>query len=301
MSGGGEASPLLSIGLTVFNGGHDIALAIQSIVDQSFADWELILVDDGSTDGTVEHLRQLTDPRIRLIVDGHNRGLAARLNESIGLARGLYFARMDHDDFAHPNRLQAQLDYLATHQDTDLVATRCVSMFDDERVIGELPFAATHAEICGRPWLGFHMPHPSWMGKTEWFRRHLYAQPAPYACEDQELLLRASETSRYHALSEPLLAYRVRKKVGLGKLFRTRLALMRVQAAAFARHGELAYLLLCLVAFVARSASDLLREIAPAIRSDMRALSVAEAAEWNGMIDSCRRRAEQAVDRQWGR
>lgn len=292
-----DTAPLVSIALPVFNGGRDILPAVQSIVSQSFADWELILIDDGSTDGTLVRLRTLADPRIRVVADGANRGLAARLNEAIQLARGAYFARMDHDDFAHPHRLQLQVDYLQSHADVDLLATRCFSMSEDERIIGEVPFAATHAEICRRPWLGFYMAHPTWMGRTEWFRKHRYAEPSPYCCEDQELLLRAFDSSRYHALSAPLLAYRVRSHVGVRKLGRTRLALTRVQVARFSATRRFGFVLLSCVAFALRAFSDLLRGAIPALRSDVRPTATGQEAEWEEMISANRRRAKSLAGR----
>lgn len=288
-----DTAPLVSIALPVFNGGQDVLPAVQSIISQSFTDWELILIDDGSTDDTLSMLSRLADPRIRIVADGANRGLAARLNEAIRLARGPYFARMDHDDFAHPQRLQLQVDYLRSHAEVDLLATRCFSMSEGERIVGEVRFAATHAEICRRPWLGFYMAHPTWMGRTDWFRKHLYAEPGPYCCEDQELLLRAYDSSRYHALSSPLLAYRVRGRVGIGKLGRTRLALVRVQVARFVATGRIGFVLLSLAAFALRAISDLFRGAMPFLRSDVRPTALGQEAEWEELISANRRQAKR--------
>jgi len=285
-------APVVSIALAVLNGGHDVLPAIQSLLDQSFANWELIVLDDGSTDGTPEALRRLTDPRIRIVVDGLNRGLSARLNQAICLARGRYFARMDHDDVAHPDRLARQVAFLDVNQDVDILATRCLAMSENETIVGEVPFAETHAEICRRPWLGFYMAHPTWMGRTDWFRRHLYADPGPYCCEDQELLLRAHTTSRFHALPQHLMAYRVRDRVSLGRLFRTRLALVRVQAAYFFADRQRVSVLLALAAFALRSALDVVRQLQPRLRSDIRASDPSNWSWWEEMIAANRIRAE---------
>lgn len=288
-------APAVSIAMPVYNGGRELRLAVRSILDQTFADWELIIVDDGSTDGAVAALADLTDPRIRVVADGQNRGLAARLNEVIDLARAPLIARMDHDDIAHPERLARQLEFLSAHPAVDLLGTRCLSMSEDEKILGELPFAETHADICRRPWLGFHLAHPSWMGRTDWFRRHHYAEPAPYCCEDQELLLRASATSRYHALPEPLLAYRVRTKVPFRKLYRTRAALAGVQLRHFAalqRPGDAA---LAVVVLLARAASDLVRELLPHLRSDVRPPRDGSAVAWRSIIASTKGRGEERL------
>jgi glycosyltransferase involved in cell wall biosynthesis len=100
---------------------------------------------------------------VRVIQDGTNRGLAARLNQGIDLARGTYLARMDQDDIAYPGRLEAQVRFLKEHPDIDLVATRALLFRNDGAVIGLSPFRRTHEEICATPWRGFFLPHPTWM------------------------------------------------------------------------------------------------------------------------------------------
>ncbi|WEK03792.1 MAG: glycosyltransferase family 2 protein [Candidatus Devosia phytovorans] len=252
------SAPLVTIAMPVFNGGLYVAAAVRSIVAQSFADWELLIIDDGSTDGALGRLSELADYRIRLIRDGRNLGLAARLNQAIEQARGRYFARMDHDDVAHPERLHHQLLYMEGNPAVDLLGTKCVAISEDYEILGEFPFSATHAEICRRPWLGFYLAHPTWLGRTDWFRRHRYAQPAPFRCEDQELLLRAHANSTYHALATPLLAYRVRNRVELRSLLRTRMTLSGVQCHYFWGRGQILAAATAVAAALARMAKDVL-------------------------------------------
>lgn len=273
----------VTVAMPVYNGGRELHLAVQSILDQSFTDWELVIVDDGSTDDAVSELASLAEPRIRIFADGQNRGLAARLNQIIGLSRAPLIARMDHDDIAHPERLARQVEFLAAHPEIDLLGTRCLSMSETERIIGELPFAETHADICHRPWLGFYLAHPSWMGRAAWFRRHAYANPAPYCCEDQELLLRASARSHFHALPDALLAYRVRAKVPFRKLFRTRAAMARAQLGYFASHQRYGDAVLAVAAFLARTSSDVGREVFPRLRSDIRS-EQGKTEDWDAVI-----------------
>ena len=90
--------PLVSIALTVLNAEKTLAVAIRSICDQTFEDWELIVLDDGSTDSSLSIAGRFGDPRIKVFSDGRNRGIAARLNQAMDLCRGEYFARMDADD-----------------------------------------------------------------------------------------------------------------------------------------------------------------------------------------------------------
>ena len=81
--------PKITVAMPVFNGGEFLRPAVLSIVKQTFSDWELLIIDDGSTDGSLETIQDIQDARIRVIKDGLNKGLAARLNEAIDLARGV--------------------------------------------------------------------------------------------------------------------------------------------------------------------------------------------------------------------
>ncbi|WP_287758377.1 glycosyltransferase family A protein [Burkholderia sp.] len=200
--------PRVTVALPMFNAQRTIRSAIGSILAQTMPDFELLLIDDGSTDCTLQHAGAFDDRRVRLVAGGTNKGLAARLNESIAMARGEYFARMDADDLAYPDRLKYQLAFLESNPQIDLVGTRALVFDDAGGVIGLFPWRQTHAAICARPWNGFYLPHPTWMGRTAWFRLHRYAIPEPVRSEDQELLLRAFVDSRFACLPQVLLGYR---------------------------------------------------------------------------------------------
>jgi len=257
----GREDPLVTVAMSVLNGGEYLQLAVRSIVEQTFNDWELLILDDGSTDGAIEQLNYLKDPRIIVIRDGLNKGLSARLNQAINRARGRYFARMDHDDVCHPERFAVQLDYLEAHLQVDLLATKCVTLNEKDQLVDALPFASNHELICARPWLGFPMPHPSWMGRTAWFRRHYYQDPAPYCCEDNELLLRAYKSSVYHAIEQDLLAYRVRTHVPWSKMWKTRKAMGLVQINYFCRAKDWRYAFLACAVTLIRVARDVRSEL----------------------------------------
>lgn len=243
--------PMVTVALAVLNGGKVLEKAVCSVLNQSWPHWELLLLDDGSTDGAIDRLPFLTDPRIVVIRDGQNLGLATRLNQAVAMAKGKYFARMDHDDLCHPERFALQIAFLDGHPEVDLLATKCLSIDEQDRLVGMLPSAICHADICRRPWQGFYMAHPSWMGRTEWFRHNAYQDPAPYRCEDQELLLRAHYLSCYHTLPERLLAYRIRSHTPWRKQFRTRLAMGKMKAKHFIERGLLVNVFLsCLIEFV---------------------------------------------------
>lgn len=200
--------PLVSIGMSVFNCEKTLRSAVQSILDQTYANWELILIDDGSTDRTVEIAKSFQDDRIKVVTDGQNQQLPIRLNQTIALSRGKYFARMDGDDISYPERLQMQVEYLENHPEIDLLGTSNVNFDEDGQATGVADQKLSHAEICSRPWSGFSLLHPSWMGKLDWFRKCQY-RPDAIRMEDYDLMLRTYQTSRFAALPDVLVGYRV--------------------------------------------------------------------------------------------
>jgi glycosyltransferase involved in cell wall biosynthesis len=115
--------PDVSIVLSVRNGGADLPKAVESILSQSFTNFELIAINNGSTDGTRDYLDGIVDPRMR-VLHQTDAGLASALNRGISLARGRYVARQDHDDLADPHRVAKQVEFLDAHPDHALVGTR---------------------------------------------------------------------------------------------------------------------------------------------------------------------------------
>jgi glycosyltransferase involved in cell wall biosynthesis len=110
-------APLLTVLMPVYNGATYVADAISSVLGQTFTDFELLLIDDGSTDESLDVIRGFRDPRIRVERQLHNRGLIETLNSGLQLARGALLARMDADDLSHPQRFAVQVDYLRAHSD----------------------------------------------------------------------------------------------------------------------------------------------------------------------------------------
>lgn len=112
--------PRISVIMPVFNEAEFVHDAIQSILDQTFADFEFIIIDDGSTDATLPIIQSFQDPRIRCIIQ-ENKGLTRSLNNGLSLATGQYIARMDGNDISLTNRFKMQVDFLDTHCETGLV------------------------------------------------------------------------------------------------------------------------------------------------------------------------------------
>jgi glycosyltransferase involved in cell wall biosynthesis len=230
--------PSVTVVLPVYNGEATLAVAIQSVFNQTFQDYELLLLDDGSTDNSLRVASMFSDPRLSILSDGTNRGLAARLNQGIDLARGKYIARMDQDDVCFPERFAKQFAFLEASPDTDLLGCRAIVFRGAQDVVGLMPFhGATHEEICASPWNSVRLAHPTWMGRTKWFRHYRYHIPEVVGADDQELLLRAYPESRYACLDEVLLAYR-RERFFLNKTLFQRSSLLRMQFSYFMRRCQ---------------------------------------------------------------
>lgn len=218
-------SPLVTVGLSVYNGGATLADAVNSLCAQTYENWELLLIDDGSRDESVRIAKSFRDSRIVILSDGENKGLPARLNEAVARARGKYFCRMDQDDIAFPQRLARQVEFLEAQPEVDLIASSVVVFRDDGSLTGVIKVSKCHEDIVHRPWKGFYFPHPTWMGKKSWFMAHRYQDSADGA-EDQLLLYNAFETSRFAGLREVLLAYRENSR-SFRKMYRRRLVFWR--------------------------------------------------------------------------
>jgi Glycosyl transferase family 2 len=199
--------PLVSIVMSMLNSSATIGAAIRSIQLQSLKDWELIVIDDGSTDGSAEIVRAIEDPRIRLVAETACAGLATRLNQAVAISRGDFIARMDADDICFPDRLICQVDNLQRNPAIDLVGCAAVVFADNLELIGTLPIESTHGDIVASPFSGFPFPHPTWCGRARWFRNNPY-NPALMKAEDQDLLLRTFQHSQFAALAEVLVGYR---------------------------------------------------------------------------------------------
>ena len=198
--------PIITVGMPVRNNASTIRTAVRSIQHQTVPDWELLLIDDGSTDGTVDAVGDLLrDPRIRVFSDGKALGISSRLNQTLDLATGCYYARMDGDDVSYPERFEQQLELLQTHPEVNLVGAQMLIVGEGGRVLGERRGPQTHAAICQHPPLGFRMFHPTYFGHLKWFRVHRY--PSRRYSEDQGLLLRTYKHSRFANVDMILLGY----------------------------------------------------------------------------------------------
>lgn len=213
-------NPTITVAMPFFNSGKTLELAIRSLLNQKFGDFELLLCDDGSDDDGVAIAKSFADQRITLLCDGQRRRLPARLNQCIKIAKGRYFARMDGDDVAYPDRLHLQFEYLEQNRQIDLCGGGAIVFGGTGAPHWRYTPVQTHFEIVRSPMKGFPLWHPGWMGRTDWFRRWQYEESA-HLGQDQEMLLRSYRTSTFANLPNVLIGYR-QERVSLKKLLRYR-------------------------------------------------------------------------------
>ena len=211
-----SASPLVSVIMSMRNGASTVGAAMCSVLQQTLADLELIVIDNGSSDQSGAIVAKFNDARIRLVREATPTVLAERLNQAVGLARGEFIARMDADDICFPERLSRQVARLREEPQLDLVGCGAVVFRSSGELIGEMPVGLLHRDIVARPFVGFSLPHPTWCGRASWFRNNPYNAELRYA-EDQDLLLRSFRHSRLGGLDKVLLGYR-QNQLALKKL-----------------------------------------------------------------------------------
>ena len=213
----------VSIGIPFYNAELFLADAIKSVIQQSFQDWELILVNDGSTDQSLRIAQDFAnkDHRIRVISDGLNKKLPYRLNQIISESKYEYIARMDADDLIHPNRLKIQLDFLEKNKEFDLVSTGVVSINDKNQVKGIRRVDEIYTDFSE---VKRHYPivHASILAKKEWYLRNKYNQDLPRT-EDFELWCRSISNNdlKLAVLPQALYYYREEGLITAEKLKRS--------------------------------------------------------------------------------
>ncbi|MEO8335182.1 MAG: glycosyltransferase family A protein [bacterium] len=237
-------APRVSVVMPVYNGERYIAEAVGSVLASSFRDWELLVLDDGSTDGSVSVARRVAsgDGRVR-IVDLPHGGIAATRNAGLQHARADYIANLDSDDAMFPHRLARQLAYLDAHPECVAVGSRSVVVDAHSRPVGMVGRYFTHDDI-DRSLLegnGGAIGNDSAM-----IRRKValavggYAPELQTSGEDHDMWLRLAEAGRLVCLPDILNRYRIHQtNASLGEGSRERRLPVTLDnlARAFARRG----------------------------------------------------------------
>jgi glycosyltransferase involved in cell wall biosynthesis len=213
-------APAITIGIPFFNAQATLLDAVRSVFAQTHCNWELILIDDGSQDHSLELARSIKDPRVRVYSDGENRGLAARLNQIVQLGRYEFIARMDADDLMVPDRLKRQICFLLENPHIDLVSSGVVSLSDDFEPQATRCVLDNH-KLTPRSllncWTG--IVHPAVLARRSWYLRNPYNENLRL-CEDGELWGRAYAQNdlNIHIMTAALLYYREDSSATVHKL-----------------------------------------------------------------------------------
>jgi glycosyltransferase involved in cell wall biosynthesis len=203
------AAPVVSAIMCAYNTAPYIGAAIDSLLAQTLPNWELIVVDDGSTDSTPDVLKQYVDPRIRTIRCDRNRGRSIARNLAVEQARGRYIAICDSDDISVPTRFALQAAYLDAHPDVDVVSAQVAHFTGSSTPTVVVRFPLTSARIrerLARRRMG--LAHGASMLRVEAFRRYGGYCPDVLLAEDLELFCRMADRCTFASLPDALVAYR---------------------------------------------------------------------------------------------
>ena len=199
--------PKLSVLMTVYNGMPYLAKSVESVLGQTMSEFEFIIVDDGSTDGTSEFLASLDDPRIK-IVRQENGGTADAANHGLKYVTTKFVARMDADDVSIKDRFEKQFAYMNAHPDVGIVGAQ-VMPIGDSKVGKCLNLPQTHEDIFEALMSGRHgLAHSALMIRTETLRE-VGCYWKFRLIDDWDMMLRMGEVSKLANLSDVGLLYRV--------------------------------------------------------------------------------------------
>jgi glycosyltransferase involved in cell wall biosynthesis len=176
---------------------------MRSILNQTYKKFELIIINDGSTDDSMKIIKSFSDERIIIVDDGFNKGLPYRLNQVNNLARGKYIARMDADDIMHPERIETQVKILDLNPNIDVLGTNAYSINEENKIVGVRMRLINDGNLIDVN----SFIHPTIMGKADWFRKNNYNVDV-LRCEDAELWFRTKNFSNFKTTDIPLLFYR---------------------------------------------------------------------------------------------
>lgn len=201
-----ETQPLISVIIPFYNCASTILDSLRAVFAQSWSNWEVILLDDGSGDESLELVRRIKDERVRIFSDGVNRGVTYRRNEALAHVRGEFMALLDADDLMHPDRLKIQYEYLSGHPDCDLVFTGSVCMDAGNTAIAVRDTGPIDRSAATFLKTGAVM-QSTVMGRTRWFAENPYRLGYDRA-EDRELWVRTYGKARMERIAAPLFFYR---------------------------------------------------------------------------------------------
>ena len=218
--------PKITVAIIFYNSMPHLPQAVASVLNQDYSDFELLLVDDGSTDGSLEFAKSVRDPRVRAISDGQNKKLNYRLNQSIALSKGIYYARMDADDVMFFNRLGVQAKYLDENPEIQVVGSAAITIDDQGNLLSK---RAERLRPVGVYQAKNRFIHPSIVGRKTWFQEHPYNENFLYhRSQDAELWVRTANEDVFACLESPLLFYREPLSLKVSNYLGTQMGLLAI-------------------------------------------------------------------------
>jgi len=200
-----DSNLTVTIGIPVYNAERYLNIAINSVLSQTWTDFELLISIDGASDNSADIAQLYTDPRIRLIISNENKGVAFRINQQVQMARGNFFARMDADDIMFPERIEKQVNFMLDNPDFDVIGSQAVVIDEDNKIIGFRHSDTLFTNLSIQKKILFI--HPTVFGRTDWFRKNPYSEDLS-GVEDFYLWNNTFRKSRFHVFDIPLLFYR---------------------------------------------------------------------------------------------
>ena len=199
--------PKISVIMPVYNGEKYLREAIDSILNQTFSDFEFIIINDDSKDSTEEIIKSYDDNRIVYLKNEQNLGVAGTLNRGLDIAKGEYIARMDADDISMPQRFEKQVAYLDKNQDVGVLGSNVIVFTETEENKTEFPCNEKDVRI--HLFINSQLAHPTVMTRRSLVEDGIYRYDSTWeGREDYELWTRIVQKSKICNLPEPLLRYR---------------------------------------------------------------------------------------------
>jgi len=200
-------SPLISVVMPVYNGEKYLNEAIDSILNQTFTDFEFIIINDGSTDQTEEIILSYDDSRICYVKNEKNLQIVKTLNKGISLANGKYIARMDADDISMPERFERQVEFMENHSDIGVCGT-WMQTIGDLNGVWKMP--VTHEDIIVKMLFHSCLMHPTVFIRMQVLSlNNMLYDEAFSGTEDYDLWLRLSQVTKFSNIPKILLSYRI--------------------------------------------------------------------------------------------
>lgn len=214
-------SNYVTICIPFYNSESTLLDAVRSVFAQTHKNWELLLIDDGSTDCSLEIAQSIDDPRVTVYSDGENRKLAGRLNQLVSMAKYDFIARMDADDMMAPNRIETLLEILILNDNYDLASCGTYSIKNDGSFNGYRGADEQNYTFEGLLNKTQGLLHAGLIARKSWYERNRYNESLSLG-QDSDLWLRAAKAGDFRAISikEPLYMYREEGNVTPKKLLK---------------------------------------------------------------------------------